>query len=303
MAMPQTPVFVQCGREITEQDVDYVKEIVDLFSGLSRGELAHTICEHWGWVTASGGHKVQACLKLLGKLEEQGALRLPKKRNWGRGKEKRPAKTHLTDEQPAISGALAEVWPVHLEGARDKEKKQLWNEYVERYHYLGYKKSVGFRLRYFITSGWGILGCLLLAGPAKSMRVRDEWIGWTAQQRLQNLPWVTNNTRFLIFPWVSIRNLASHVLGQLARRVREDWEEHFGFRPVLMETFVDPARYRGISYKAAGWTLLGQTTGEGLLRRPNRLYKTTPKKIFVLPLVQDFREQLCSDHLMKGVRE
>jgi hypothetical protein len=114
------------------------------------------------------------------------------------------------------------------------------------------------------------------------------------------LPFIVNNTRFLVFPWVQVKYLASHVLGQLARQVAQDWYEQWGYRPLLMETFVDPDRFQGICYQAAGWKCLGRTTGEGL-RRPGRSYATTPKIIFVRPLVVDFRKQLCGDHLISGV--
>ena len=197
---------------------------------------------------------------------------------------------------------FAEVRPVELAKVCDREAIGLWNEYVDRYHPLGYRKPFGFRMRYFIQSAHGYLGCVLLSGAAKSLGVRDGWITWTDAERLKNLPWVINNSRFLVFPWVCVQHLASHVLGQLARRVREDWEEQFGYQPVLMETFVNPAHFAGTCYRAAGWTLLGHTTGEGL-RRPGREYTTTPKQILVRPLVRDFREQLCSDRLLEMVDE
>jgi len=162
---------------------------------------------------------------------------------------------------------------------------------------LGFKKPFGCRLRYFIFCESGPLGCILLAGAAKSMGIRDKWIGWSDENRLKNLPWIVNNTRYLIFPWINVKHLASHVLGQLARRVRDDWYERFGYRPLLLETFVDPAHYQGTCYLAAGWSHLGNTTGEGL-RRPGREYKTTPKMLFAKPLVRDFREQLCCE--LKG---
>lgn len=114
---------------------------------------------------------------------------------------------------------------------------------------------------------------------------------------MRNLPWVINNTRFLIFDWVQVKHLASHALGRLARRVREDWYQKWGYRPVLMETFVDPARYQGTCYRAAGWTLLGMTAGTGR-PRVGRQYSTTPKMIYARPLVRDFREQLCSEQLI-----
>jgi hypothetical protein len=136
----------------------------------------------------------------------------------------------------------------------------------------------------------------LLAGAAKAIRTRDEWIGWSRQQRQRNLAWVINNSRFLIMPWVRVLHLASHVLGQLSRRVADDWECQWGYRPVLMETFVDSRRYRGTCYKAANWQELGETTGEGLARR-GKQYHSTPKKIFVKPLIPEFRDHLCAQAL------
>jgi hypothetical protein len=235
-------------------------------------------------------------MKLLLKLEAQGELQLPAKQPKGTYRKRRPGRTARTEPQPEIHGLLGELRPVVLQVVSDREGLEQWNEYVDRYHYLGYKRPIGCAIRYLVVSDRGPLGCVLMAGAAKSLGVRDGWIGWSDQQRLRNLPWVINNTRFLLFPWVQVRHLASHVLGQLARQVRTDWEQRWGYQPVLMETFVDPARYRGISYKAAGWTLLGHTTGEGL-RRPGRSYQTTPKLLYVRPLVRDFREQLCSDQL------
>lgn len=298
MQQSRSGPIIQSGREITTADIQHAREVIELFSGLSRNELARTLCEHWDWVTASGAHKVDACVKLLEKLEAQGAVRLPEKHNNGAGGSKQVVSaTERTDAPPCeISGQLSDVGPVRLVMASSAEAKGLFDEYVQRYHYLGHKKPFGFRRRYFVESDQGRLGCILLAGAARALAVRERWIGWSRGQRQKNLPWVVNNTRFLLFPWVRVRHLASHVLGQLARRVRRDWEEAWGFQPVLLETFVDPARYSGVSYRAAGWRLLGMTTGEGL-RRPGRSYRTTPKAIYARPLVPDFREQLCTESL------
>lgn len=284
-----------CGRGISSRELAELQETVEFFRGLSRWELAQTICEHLGWVTATGANKVHACLKLLDKLEAQGVIRLPAKRRWQQQKTSKPvAQTNRSSAGNEISGKLTDIAPVHLEVVLDKEKSSLFNEYVDRYHYLGYKKPFGCSLRYFIVCKQAALGCVLFSGAAKSLRARDRWIGWTKRQRLQNLPWVVNNSRFLIFPWVRVSHLASHALGQVARRLRQDWYERWGYRPVLMETFVDPARFQGTCYRAAGWISLGKTTGKGL-SRPGRVYTTTPKLIYVQPLVKDFRLKLCSD--------
>jgi hypothetical protein len=293
----------QCGRQISREELDEIRETVGLFPKLSRSELAATICEHLRWQTASGGYKLDACMKLLEKLEAEGFLRLPGKREAYQGK--RPGKvislTSRTDPRPEIVCKLGELGLVRLEAVKGKERTGLWNEYVNRYHYLGYKKPFGNFLRYFVICEGGFLGCILFAGASKALTIRDRWIGWTEEQRLRNLAWVVNNTRFLIFPWVRVKNLASHVLGQVVRHVKDDWLERWSYSPVLVETFVDPEYYHGSCYKAANWEYLGMTTGEGLVRK-GKSYTTTPKMIFVKPLVKDFRSVLCSEHL-KGRAE
>ena len=299
-----TEGIFQCGREIGSEELDEIQETVELFPNLSRTELAATLCEHLGWMTASGSYKRDACLKLLEKLESGGFVRLPEKRECRISRQpQRPISlTSRTAPESDIVCKLKELGLVRVEVIKGKESTGLWNEYVSRYHYLGYKKPFGTFLRYFIVCDRGILGCMLFAGAAKALGVRDRWIGWGDNERLRNLGWVINNTRFLIFQWVRVKNLASHVLGHTGRRIQEDWKERWGYRPVLMETFVDPRRYHGSCYKASNWEYLGMTTGEGLVRKGKK-YTTTPKMIFVKPLVKDFRTLLCLDQLKGRVGE
>jgi hypothetical protein len=186
---------------------------------------------------------------------------------------------------------------VKLQIVSGAQEIKLWQEYVKRYHYLGYKKPFGYYLHYFIGSDRGILGCMLFSGAAKSIGVRDRWIGWTQAQRLRNLAWVINNSRFLIFPWVKVTNLASHVLGQIHKHIREHFKQRWGFCPVLLETFVDPQHYKGICYQAANWRYLGMTSGLGLVRQ-GKSYATSAKKIFVKPLVKEYRQLLCCEDLV-----
>lgn len=284
---------VQCGREISREEIEQIQETVATFGQLSRKELALTVCEHLEWHTASGSNKVDACLRLLEKLESQGVLRLPEKQRYSQQVLRELSITERTQPESEIAGILCEIGPVRLRIVSDREERGLWNEFVSRYHYLGYKKPFGCRLRYFIESERAKLGCLLFSGAAKSIGIRDRWIGWSEGERLRNLGFVVNNTRFLIFPWVRVRYLASHVLGETARRIRQDWQERWNYRPVLMEMFVDPAYFEGTCYRAANWLYLGMTSGEGLVRK-GESYTTSPKKMFVLPLVEDFRSHLCS---------
>ena len=290
--------ITQCGREITDQEIEEIKETVELCLQVSLQELAQTIAENLQWYRASGTNKVDASLKLLKKLEQQGILQLPDKRLTAKSYvTKKILITEETSPQTKINCKLAELGPIKLEIVTNNKPAALWKEYMTRYHYLGYRKPFGYTLRYFIKSERGPLGCILFSGAAKAMGARDRWIGWTPKQRLRNLAWVINNSRFLIFPWVAVKNLASHVLGQINRQVRGHWQEHWGYGPVLIETFVDPARYEGTCYKAANWQYVGMTTGQGLVRK-NRTYTTSPKKIFMTPLTKNYRELLCSEELV-----
>ncbi len=289
--------MVCCGRGITHKEIKEVQETVCLFSNLSRKELTQTICEHLNWRRASGSNKFDACLKMLEKLEAKGSLKLPAKRIQVKPKRTKIVLTSKTEPEPVIKSIADGFSNINLQIVTDKNDIRLWNEYMFRYHYLGYSQPFGYVMRYFIKNGHKILGCLLFSGAAKSMTVRDKWIGWTTNQRLQNLAWVVNNSRFLIFPWVSIKNLASHVLGKVGRRIKDDWYKKWGFHPVLMETFVDPVLYHGTCYQASNWEYLGMTTGQGLVRK-GKTYKTSPKKIYMRPLVKDFRKILCSKNLI-----
>ena len=304
MAESEAPAFIQCGRRISAEEIEQIKETVELFPRLSLKELVATICEHLGWYTAANNLKREACMKLLSKLEASGIVKLPEKRKVGgvQGFSQKMVVCSRTDPRVEITGTVKELRRVNLEAVKEKQEKELWNEYVFRYHRLGYKRPFGYWMRYFISCEHGKLGCVLFSGAAKALRMRDQWIGWSDEQRLKNLAWVINNNRYLIFPWVRVRNLASYVLGRLARQVAEDWEKHWGYRPVLMESFVNPRHYEGICYKATGWEYLGMTTGEGLVR-PGKSYSTTQKKLFVKPLSEQFREILCSENLRGRVEE
>ncbi len=213
--------WIQCGREFSVQEIEHIRETVAWLPRLARRELAATVCEHLDWHSASGTPRAHACEKLLEKLEAAGLIDLPPRRleKAHSGPRVNVVLSERTRAESALTGCLSDIKPVRLEPVTDASEAGLWNEYVERFHPLGYKGVFGYRLRYFIRSGSRYLGCVLLGGAARAIAVRDRWIGWNAQVRLHNLPRVVNNSRYLIFPHVRIAHLASHVLGQLARRV------------------------------------------------------------------------------------
>ena len=280
------------------EEIAHIRHVRQRFSRLSRKELTATLCEHLGWLTAAGQPRFGAATEVLSRLQATGVIDLPSVREElsHPGKQRRTPLHHSERTTPGepLRRRLAELPPVELRWACALEEESLCNEYLLRYHPLSYNKPFGYWGRYLIVAGDHRLGCILLSGPTRALAERDRWIGWDDRKRRQNLSWVVNNSRFFIFPWVDVPHLASHVLGRLARRLADDWETRWDFRPVLLETFVDPAHYRGSCYRAAGWTCLGHTSGSGLAR-PGELYRSTPKLIFTKPLQADFRHLLCSD--------
>lgn len=287
------PVLLS-GRYFTVQELFEIQETVRMFPKLNRTELIKTICENLDWVTPTGQYKIASCKKLLEKLEKQGFISLPAKQvDKPRDTRGRISFCPRTAPAPLIEGKVTDYEPIDLEPVRIQSDLRFWNEYVHRYHPLGYKQPFGAHQRYFIVSGVSqkFLGCLLFAAAAWALAARDEWIGWSEVDRSLRLNLIVNNTRFLVFPWVRVKNLASKALSLAVKRIGHDWQERYGYRPVLLETFVDPGKYRGTCYRAANWIFLGQTAGRGRMDRYTKR-PFTRKNIYVYPLVADFRTYL-----------
>jgi hypothetical protein len=288
-----------CGRVVGKNKINEIVEIVALFPKLSRAELANTICELFSWKRPTGKLKTIECRQFLERLDARGIIRLPvRKEQYAPRKKTDIPRTEQADRQAVISLKLRELSPIVLSRVETKEQRDLWYEYIDRYHYLGYQLPFGAQLRYFIQSAAKdavLLGCLQFSSPAWKMAGRDRWIGWSDEQRKDNLQKIINNSRFLLFPWVQIKNLASSVLALATRTVAQDWHASFGYRPVLMETLVDQRRFKGTCYKAANWVHVGETTGRGRMDRENKRHGMAVKEIYVYPLSNRFRQELVVD--------
>jgi hypothetical protein len=189
-----------------------------------------------------------------------------------------------------LEAAVRELAALRL-AVVERTGSALWNEYIDRYHYLGYKPLPGAQLRYFAYAGERLVGLLGFGAAAWKSGPRDEWIGWSRTQRHRNLGGVVNNARFLILPWVRVFSLASKLLAMAARALPAHWEGRYGYRPVLLETFVEAERFAGTCYRAANWTCVGQTQGRGKLG-DHRLGQVPIKTVWVYPLAKDFRVRL-----------
>lgn len=198
-------------------------------------------------------------------------------------------RTLLAEPQPEISKKAGEyVLELELVGKADSA---LWNEYIDRYHYLGYSPLPGAQLRYFVKSGGQALALLGFGAAAWKTAPRDDYIGWDAETRKQNLHLIVNNARFLILPWVRSKNLGSKILSMVSRRIVSDWLKRYNYSPVLLETFVEKERFLGTCYKAANWIYAGDTQGRGKLDVHNE-HKLPVKGIWLYPLKKDFRRRL-----------
>ena len=287
-----------CGISVNSEELEFIRETIADCFGLSRTELAHTICELLDLRRPNGRLKAHECRIFLEELDSRGILRLPALHPSAGPKKTWAPKIEEADYEPiAIThqGRVKDFGPVWIEKVENKEGRDLWREWVGRFHYLGYKVPFGAHLRYFIRISRPEptrVGCVQLTSPAWRMAARDQWIGWDEPQKERRLQWIVQNSRFLIIPSVRIANLASAALSLMARQTPQDWQELYAIRPVLMETLVDPSRFRGTCYLAANWIHLGITTGRGRMDKDRLHTGVSPKEIYVYPLIRHARKKL-----------
>ena len=190
-----------------------------------------------------------------------------------------------------LEGRIDQIGALQFAQVRRTPEERLFNSLLEQYHYLGYQQPVGEHAKYLVWTQGRPIACLAWSSAPRHLGSRDRYIGWSAEARRSNIRFIAYNTRFLILPWVRIENLASHILGRMATRISEDWQQMYGHPIYFLETFVDPERFRGTCYRAANWVLLGKTTGRGKQSNsyvPNR----SIKEILGYPLTKRFRELL-----------
>jgi len=283
------------GHAVRADELELIRSIVDEFSGLSRMELASTVCELLGWTRATGRLKARECRDLLERLEAAGQIRLPGKRvGRPRGTRTRVPVTTRGDVLAPVTGTVHDLGSLVVERVTTADHRLLFRELVGRHHYLGYAVPYGAQLRYLISATRPqrqVVACVQFSSAAWRMAPRDAWIGWDDATRIRRLPQVVNNSRFLILPWISAWNLASTILSRVVRHVATDWATTYGITPLLLETLVDPRRFDGASYRAANWIVVGTTTGRGRNDRHRRVVRA-PKRVLVYPLVSDAARRL-----------
>jgi hypothetical protein len=286
-----------CGRALSSEDLDLIRQVTHDCSRLSLTELSRTVCELLDWRRANGALKTRECYEFLQVLQTRGWLTsLPPIRLTSPRRPRTVTLDGASDPRPALHGRLRPYLPLEFLLVQTAAERHLFHQYLQRYHYLGYRIPYGAQLRYFVRSQpppSPLLACLLFTSAAWKMAPRDTWIGWTDTARQTHLPQVINQSRFLILPWVRIRYLASHLLALAARQLPQDWQAAYHVQPLLLETLVDAARFPGTCYRAANWIGVGITQGRGRMDRTGQAQGRSPKHIFLYPLHPQTRQLLC----------
>jgi hypothetical protein len=282
-----------CGRDFSRQDLALIRQLISDKPSANRAELSRFTCQALHWYKIDGGLKEMSCRVAMLKMQDDGHITLPPPKH-----RYRPAKTvqftpATAPPESKITMPVHALSPVQLHIVEGNQQSRLWNEYIHRYHYLGYKPLPGAQLRYFIISDNAIIALLGFGASAWQCAPRDKYIGWTHEQRKEKLQYIVNNARFLILPWVKSKNLASKILSLASHRLADDWHERYGYSPVLLETFVEKDRFAGTCYKAANWVPVGQTKGRGKLG-PSGKISVPIKDLWLYPLDQKFRQVLTT---------
>lgn len=275
-----------CGRDFSDDDIKRIQSLIAEDATRSRAELSRLTCQALAWYKPDGGLKDMSARVAMLRMQEDGHIQLPLPRN------KRPNPsvriTSKTEQGEAIVMPASRLSPLRLEQVKQKDQSRLWNEYIHRYHYLGHKPLPGAQLRYFVYTNNQLIALLGFGAAAWQTAPRDNYIGWSHEQRQKNLHLIVNNARFLILPWIKSHNLASKILSMVAKVLPDHWQAQYGYRPVLLETFVEKPRFKGTCYKAANWVFLGQTKGRGKLG-PSGKQSVPIKDLLVYPLNRHFR--------------
>lgn len=273
---------------VRSDEISHIKKLISGNPSWSRRKLSQQVCEDFNWRQPNGHLRDMICRGLLLELDRSKYIQLPPVKFQPNNpfiNRKKPAKISL-DETPICINDKIEIIQV-----RDNAYERLYDSLIAHYHYLGYVYPVGEYLKYIFFTQDRPLGCIGFSSAVQHIKCRDDYIGWTKQQREANLHLMAYNTRFLILPWVKIYCLASQLLSRIARIVTKDWEQYFNHPIYYLETFVDTERFVGTCYRAANWKYLGTTTGRGKNDQTNKANRSI-KAVWGYPLSKHFREIL-----------
>lgn len=281
------------GRDITPGDLDTIRDLVAEHWTKGRTVISRLLCERWNWLQPNGTLKDRACRVMLLSLEQKGVIELPPSQSPIIRTGNKTRRRKFTYDTTPLDGCASRTGQLHFSMVRRTAEEGFWNHLIETYHYLGNPRIVGSYLKYLVSLDGRPVAALGWGSAAWRVAARDTFIGWNNEHRTSNLSKVAGNVRFLIFPWVGVKNLASRILAANIRRLPHDWQAFYNQRLVLLETFVDTTRFAGTCYKAANWHHAGLTRGRGKYG-PNTPGQPV-KAVFLYPLDRKFRELLFED--------
>ena len=238
-----------CGRNFNLEEIANIQRLIDEDPTRTRADISRLTCQALAWLKPNGGLKDMSARVAMLRMQTDGLITLPPPR--GPRPDSRVYITSASDPGAVIEQSAGTLVPLDLEPVGEKTKSRLWNEYIQRYHYLGHKPLPGAQLRYMVYAANQVVALLGFGAAAWQTAPRDRFIGWTHEQRKANLHLVVNNARFLILPWVRSHNLASMILAKTAKTLPDHWQSMYNVRPVLLETFVEKPRFQGTCYRAA----------------------------------------------------
>lgn len=283
------------GHPFSAKDIEMMKKVIAENPQLNRSKLALRACEQFQWYNALGAPRHMSMKTIMLSMYRAGRIELPPPQPLFHNP---PARSQLqlnqrTEPLEPITQRVDQIGPLKIKIVRSNNRQASvrWSRWMRMHHYLGYDKVAGAQLRYQVACEQGPLALLAFGSAAWKCKDRDQYIGWNPQQREHTLHKIINNTRFLILPWVNSQNLASKILSLIAARVHEDWQQLYGYRPLLLETFVDKQKFKGHCYRAANWIHVGQTTGRGKYDRHHQGLSSV-KSIWLYPLSKRAFESL-----------
>jgi hypothetical protein len=285
------------GRNVGSEDVAFIGQLIAAHPTFSRRRLSAQLCRAWNWVQPNGTLCDMVCRGLLLALHRAGFIQLPPPRCQPHNNallHRRVRARALVDQSP-LEGPLASLGPLELRQVRRAPGEDLFAQLLADHHYLGYSRPVGEHLKYLVFAQDRPVACLAWSSAPHHLAPRDQWIGWTPAQRERHRHLIAYNTRFLILAWVKVPHLASHLLSRVARVISADWQRLYDHPIHLLETFIDPERFRGTCYRAAHWHCVGRSTGRGH-RTPSHRPNRSIKELWLRPLSRDFRDHLLGTH-------
>lgn len=283
------------GRSLSGADVAGIRQLIAANPAWSRRRISEQLAGQWNWRNGVGQLKDMAARSLLLKLDQRGLVQLPPRRFAPNNRMRSQRVEVRAWDQSPIHCSLDSLSPLQVREVNlDGEERALFIGALRAFHYLGHGGTVGENLGYVVRDAQARpLAFLLFGAAAWKCQDRDRFIGWTPEQRERNLGLLTNNTRFLIFPWVKVPRLASWALAAVLRRLSPDWQRKYGHPIALVETFVERNRFAGTAYRAANWKRVGQSTGRTRQDRCCSI-QAPVKDIYLYPLGRRFREELAA---------